>query len=249
MRKIIIKTEKEIVLMREGGAILRSIRDSVAAKVVPGVSTWELNEYAETLFKKYNVIPSFKGYGGFPAAICTSVNYEVVHGIPKREVVLLEGDIIGIDLGVFHKGFHTDSAVTVPVGKIDEHKSKLIEVTRASFDHGLAQVRSGVHLSDIGAAIQKYVESHGFSVIRDLVGHGIGASIHEPPEIPNFGIPGQGPILHANMALAIEPMVTSGKYKVKTLDDQWTVVTLDRKPSAHYEHTVIVTNDGYEIIT
>jgi methionyl aminopeptidase len=216
--------------------------------VKPGITTQELDEIAESTIRKLGGEPAFKGYGGFPASICASINDEVVHGIPgKRQ--LKAGDIISIDIGSIYKGYYGDSAKTHAVGQISADASRLIDVTKASFYEGLKVCRLGYRLSDIGHTIQTFVESKGYSVVRDLVGHGIGTQMHEDPQIPNYGPPNKGPRLQAGMVLAIEPMVNQGTYHVETLLDNWTVVTVDRKLSAHYEHTVVITEDEPMILT
>jgi len=245
---IILKSSREIEYMREAGKIVAYTHEVLKEHIKPGITTKELDEIAEREIRRHNAIPAFKGYGGFPASICTSVNEEVVHGIPGLKE-LKDGDIISIDIGVVYNGYYGDSAKTHPVGKVSEKALKLIEVTRQSFYEGLKFCRVGYRLSDISHSIQTYVESNGFSVVRDFVGHGIGTSMHEPPQIPNYGPPGKGPRLAVGMCLAIEPMVNEGTYKVRVLEDQWTVVTLDRRLSAHYEHTVAITDDEPLILT
>lgn len=252
--KINLKSKSEIAIMREGGKILADILNLLAQKVAPGVSGDELNELAEKEIKKHNAIPSFLNYkiykGGipFPAAICFSVNDEIVHGFPFGKI-LKEGDIVGLDLGIKRNGLHTDSAITVGAGKINDKTAKLVKVARESLYKGIGQVKAGNRLGDIGFAIQNYVEKNGFSVVRDLVGHGVGRSIHEAPEVPNFGKSGEGVKLCAGMTFAIEPMINEGSYHIKCDKDQWTIRTGDGKLSAHFEHTVAVTDDGCEILT
>lgn len=216
--------------------------------VKPGVTTRKLNELAEQYCNDNKAVPAFKGYGGFPFAICSSLNEAIVHGF-ATDTPLRDGDILSIDFGVLYDGFYGDAAVTFPVGKISPQKQHLIEVTKASLDSGLDQIRPGVHLSDISAAVQQIAERAGFSVVREFVGHGIGRELHEDPQIPNYGKPGTGPILKKGMVLAVEPMINAGTRHVKILEDGWTAVTKDGKPSAHFEHTVAVTQDGYEILT
>jgi methionyl aminopeptidase len=249
MGKIPIKTDEQIRHMIEGGKMLHEVLHMVAQSVRPGISTFELNELAENICRKRKITPSFKGYGGFPAAICTSTNNEVVHGIPSKKQILKEGDIISIDFGVFHEGLHTDSAITVPVGAISDEDTVLLTVTKKALDVGLSVIHEGATIGDIGAAIQNHVESNGFSVVRECIGHGVGATLHEPPEVPNYGNQGQGPVLKCNMTLAIEPIVNIGNHQVKTLSDQWTVATMDGKKSAHFEHTIVVLKDSCKIIT
>ena len=239
---IIIKSKKEIELMREAGKIVADTHELLKEAITPGISTLELDKIAEENIRKYNAIPSFKGYGGFPGTICASINEQVVHGIPGNQIVK-EGDIISIDIGAYYKGYHADAAKTHGVGIISEENRKLIEVTKESFYEGIKFAKLGYRLSDISHAIQAHVEKHGFSVVRDLVGHGVGSELHEDPQIPNYGPPGKGPRLQAGMVLAIEPMVNAGRYQVKTLADGWTIVTIDGKKSAHYEHTIAITED------
>lgn len=245
---IFIKTKKEIELMRQGGKILAKILNELEKETKPGTNTHDLNELAENLAKKFGAKPSFKGYRNYPASLCVSINSEVVHGLPKKRI-LKEGDIVGLDFGLFYQGYYTDMAKTVPVGKISSLAQKLIFVTKKALDLGIAQVKPGNHIGDISFAIQSYVEANGFSVVRDLVGHGVGKKIHEPPQVPNFGEKGTGVKLEEGMTLAIEPMVNAGSYKVKLLSDGWTFVTCDGSLSCHFEHTVAVTKTGFEILT
>lgn len=245
---IILKTKREIEKMRKAGRLVAETHAFLKTLIKPGITTKELDEAAEEFILKHNAKPAFKGYNGFPGSICASINEEVVHGIPglKR---LKDGDIISIDIGTIVDGYYGDGAKTYPVGNVSEEKLKLIGVTRQSFYEGLKFARPGYRLTDISHAIQEYVEKHGFSVVRDFVGHGIGQNMHEDPQIPNFGPPGRGPRLKSGMVLAIEPMVNIGTYHVKILQDNWTVVTMDGKPSAHYEHTIAITDDEPEILT
>ncbi|MFT9494195.1 type I methionyl aminopeptidase [Anaerosolibacter sp.] len=245
---IIIKSNKEIEYMREAGKIVAYVHEMLRDAIKPGVTTKELDEIAEREILKHKALPAFKGYHGFPASICASVNEEVVHGIPGLKT-LKDGDIISIDIGTIYNGYYGDAAKTHPVGQVSEEALKLIEVTRQSFYEGLRFCMEGNRLSDVSHAVQTYVEGQGFSVVRDFVGHGIGQNMHEDPQIPNFGLPGKGPRLGEGMVLAIEPMVNMGTYKVKTLLDNWTVVTLDGRMSAHYEHTVAITKDEPMILT
>ncbi len=245
---IILKSKKEIELMREAGKIVAETHEIIKAAITPGISTIELDKIAENNIRKYNAIPSFKGYGGFPGSICASINEEVVHGIPSNKI-LKEGDIISIDVGAYYKGYHSDAAKTHGVGMISEEDRKLIEVTKESFYEGIKFAKLGYRLSDISHSIQAHVEKQGFSVVRDLVGHGVGTELHEDPQIPNYGPPGKGPRLQEGMVLAIEPMINAGRYHVKTLADGWTIVTLDGKKSAHYEHTIAITEDEPLILT
>ena len=243
-----LKSKEEIQIMREAGKIVAETHELIKSAIIPGVSTLDLDTIAEENIRKYNAIPSFKGYGGFPGTICASINEQVVHGIPGNQIVK-EGDIISIDIGAYYKGYHADAAKTHGVGIISEENRKLIEVTKESFYEGIKFAKLGYRLSDISHAIQAHVEKHGFSVVRDLVGHGVGSELHEDPQIPNYGPPGKGPRLQAGMVLAIEPMVNAGRYQVKTLADGWTIVTIDGKNSAHYEHTIAITEDEPLILT
>ncbi len=245
---IILKSQTEIEKMNRAGKIVGKTHEELKKHIKPGITTKELDQIAEDTIRSLGGIPAFKGYGGFPASICASVNEEVVHGIPGLKK-LKDGDIISIDIGSIYDGYYGDAANTYPVGAISDDARKLIEVTRDSFYEGLKFCKEGFRLSDISHAVQKYVEDNGFSIVRDYVGHGIGANMHEDPQIPNFGPEGKGPRLRSGMALAIEPMVNMGTYKVKTLLDNWTVVTLDGKLSAHYEHTLIITEDEPLILT
>lgn len=245
---IIIKSKKEIELMREAGKIVADTHEVLRQAVAPGITTMELDKIAEENIKKYNATPSFKGYGGFSGSICASVNEEVVHGIPGNRV-LKDGDIISLDIGAYYKGYHGDSAKTHGVGVISEEDRKLIEVTRESFYEGIKFARVGYRLSDISHAVQVHAEKYGYSLVRDLVGHGVGADLHEDPQVPNYGPPGKGPRLQQGMVLAIEPMVNAGRYQVKTLADGWTTITVDGKKSAHYEHTIALTSDEPLLLT
>ncbi|NTW70720.1 MAG: type I methionyl aminopeptidase [Eubacteriaceae bacterium] len=246
---IIIKSPKEIELMKKAGKVVAGVHHLMAERIKPGITTLELDRLAEEFILKAGAKPAFKGYNGFPSSICTSVNEEVVHGIPSNRT-LLDGDIIAVDVGAVVDGYYGDSAKTYAVGNISSEAKRLIQVTRQSFYDGLKYAVKGNRLSDISNRIQKTVEENGFSVVIDYVGHGIGRAMHEDPPIPNFGIPNRGPRLIPGMVLAIEPMVNLGTYKVKTLSDNWTVVTLDVSLSAHYEHTIAITEDGPpEILT
>ena len=245
---IIIKNNKEIDLMRLSGKIVAETLLLVEEKVRPGITTAELDRIAEEFITKHGAKPSFKGLYCFPASLCISVNEQVVHGIPGG-YVLKDGDIISVDCGAFLNGFHGDAARTFAVGNVTEEASKLIKVTEESFFKGIEYAKIGNRLTDISHEIQNYIEASGFSVVRDFVGHGIGRVVHEDPEVPNFGKPGRGPKLASGMALAIEPMVNVGSYKVKTLNDDWTVVTSDGSLSAHYENTIVILPDGPEILT
>lgn len=245
---IIMKSPQEIAIMREAGRIVAAIIDVLTKEVRPGVTTGELDETAVYEFKKRGAIASFKGYRGFPSSICTSVNEEVVHGIPGNRV-LKEGDIISLDIGAFSNGFHADAAVTLPVGRINQKVRELIEVTREALMAGIAAAKSGGRLGDVSAAIQSHVEAHNFSVVREYVGHGIGRDLHEDPHVPNFGVAGEGPLLKKGMTLALEPMVNVGSWQTRVTDNKWTVVTADGKLSAHFEHTIAITDGVPEILT
>ncbi|WP_018131302.1 type I methionyl aminopeptidase [Effusibacillus pohliae] len=245
---IICKSKTELAIMREAGRIVALTHEELAKAIRPGITTRELDEIAEELIRKHGATPSFKGYHGYPASICASVNEELVHGIPGPRV-LREGDIISIDIGAYYQGFHGDSAWTYPVGNISDEAARLLRVTEEALFKGIEQAREGNRLSDIGHAVQKHVEAAGFSVVRDYVGHGIGRQMHEDPQIPNYGPPNRGPRLKVGMTLAIEPMVNVGAYHCKTLADNWTVVTADGSLAAHFEHTVAITENGPEILT
>ncbi|HIY97126.1 MAG TPA: type I methionyl aminopeptidase [Candidatus Borkfalkia excrementigallinarum] len=245
---ITIKTESEIDLLREPCAIVRDTLAYVGSKVKPGITTAELDAFAEEYIRSRGAEPSCLGYCGYPASICASVNEEVVHGIPG-ERHLREGDIISVDLCAYKNGFHGDGARTFAVGKIDEEKQKLLRVTEECFWEAIKNLRAGTPLYDIGAAVQAHAESNGFSVVREFVGHGIGREMHEDPSVPNFGKRGTGIRLKAGMVLCIEPMILAGKREVDVLSDGWTAVTRDKKPAAHYENTVVIREDGVEILT
>ena len=246
---ITIKSSEEIELMRKANQIDRDCLLMLQDHIKPGISTKKLDELAYDYIVKCNAKPSFLGYSGFPASICTSVNEQVVHGIPSKKVILEEGDIISIDCGTIYKGWNGDAARTFAVGKISAEKQQLIDVTQQSFFEGVKILKVGVRLGDLGHAIQSYAESFGYGVVRDLVGHGIGKDMHEDPAVPNYGKPGFGYRLRNNMTIAIEPMINMGTYKVFQLEDGWTIVTQDDKPSAHYENTVLITEEGYEILS
>jgi methionyl aminopeptidase len=249
IRKMIIrKSEREIEIMRKAGSIVAQTHALLAEKVTPGITTGELDKIAEEFILSKGGKPAFKGYQGFPSTLCVAVNEEVVHGFPGNRV-LEEGDIIGMDLGVLIDGFYGDSAYTLAVGEISDQAQKLLKVTEESLHQGIEQALEGNRLSDISHAVQKYVEARGYSVVRRFVGHGVGRSLHEDPQIPNFGPAGRGPRLKEGMVLAIEPMINVGTHKVKILDDGWTVITADKELSAHFEHTVAITKDGPRILT
>ena len=246
---VTIKSPREIELMREAGRILAKTHEELAKNLRPGMSTWDIDHMGEEIIRSYGCIPSFKNYNGYPASICVSVDDEVVHGIPHKEHFLDEGDIVSLDAGVIYKGYHSDAARTYGIGQIDDDAKKLIEVTRQSFFEGIKFAKAGNHLNDISAAIQKYAESFGFGVVRDLVGHGIGSHLHEDPEIPNFARKRKGILLQPGMTLAIEPMITEGSYEVVWLDDDWTVMTEDGGWAAHYENTILITENEPEILS
>ncbi|MBF0521528.1 MAG: type I methionyl aminopeptidase [Candidatus Omnitrophica bacterium] len=246
--KIGIKSKQEIAILRDAGKILSAIVESLKRSLKSGMTTREIDALADSLIRKYNVVSAFKGYRGYPGNVCVSVNEEVVHGIPGAKVIK-DGDIVSIDAGIIYREYYSDMAVTVGIGTIDPVLQKLIETTQSSLSLGIEQARAGNHLFDISHAVQNKVESNGFSVVREFVGHGIGRHLHEDPEIPNFGEPHEGPILEEGMVFAIEPMVNVGDWRTKILNDGWTVVTADRKPSAHFEHTVVVLKKGAEILT
>jgi methionyl aminopeptidase len=245
-----LKSAREIEVMAEGGRILAATLELLRRAVRPGVSTWELDAVAEEFIRSHpGARPSFKGLYGFPGTLCTSINHEIVHGIPSRKRVLQDGDIISVDVGVAYGGFHTDSATTLPVGAVDETTRRLLQVTREALDAGIAAAQLGNHIGDIGAAVQSVVERAGFSVVRDLVGHGIGVEFHEEPQVPNHGKPKRGAKLVPGLTIAIEPMVNVGSPGTRTLPDKWTIVTVDGKRSAHFEHTVAITESGPRILT
>ncbi len=256
---IFIKTPAEIEKMRAGGKILAQIFKQLSQAVRPGVSGFELDKLAEKLTKKHQVLPAFKGYipddlrgtkkHGFPAVICFSLNSEVVHGLPTKEKIIKEGDIVALDMGIKYQDFFLDKAITLVVGKTSGQAKKLIKVTEEVLNLAIKKIKPGIYLGDISSFIQKYVEQNGFSVVRDLTGHGIGKALHEEPAIFNFGKPGTGPVLKEGMVLAIEPMVNAGGYKIKISSDGWTIFTVDNSLSAHFEETVAVTKNGYEVLT
>lgn len=246
---ITIKTAAEIEIMKEGGRRLATILTSLVEAVKPGITTQELEDLSRQLFKESGGEPTFLGFHGYPATICVSVNEEVVHGIPGSRIIK-EGDLVGIDAGLRYKGFCTDTAITVAAGKLTHEQQALLDVTKESLMIGLAQVKPGNRIGDIGAAIQNYIEEFNYGIVRDLTGHGIGRDQWEEPAIPNFGKPGYGAVLKEGMTIAIEPMLTLGASgNVKQLDDGWTIVSMDGSNAAHFEHTVVVTDDGYEILT
>jgi methionyl aminopeptidase len=243
-----LKTKREIGIMKDNGRILAQTLHLIGENIHPGIQTKKLDGMAEEFIKGAGAYPAFKGYRGFPSSICVSINEEVVHGIPgEREI--REGQIVSVDVGVFKDGYYADGACTYPVGKISPQAQKLIQVTQKALENAFVFVQEGKHLSDISNAIQVFVEENGFSVVRDLVGHGIGKRMHEEPQIPNFGPPGEGVVLKKGMVFAIEPMVNTGSFEIEIKDDRWTVVTKDGSLSAHFEHTVAVTENGWEILT
>ncbi len=245
---IIIKSSREIEQLRKPSAIVAEVLQRLRKAVVPGVTTRELDQITEDVILASGALPAFKGYRGYPASLCASINEQVVHGIPNQRR-LEQGDIVSLDVGASLNGYFGDAAITLPVGTVDPEAERLLKVTEQALTLGIEQARKGNRLFDISFAVQSWVESHGFSVVRDFVGHGIGKSLHEEPQIPNFGAPHQGPRLEEGMVLALEPMVNEGTYEVKILSDGWTVVTADRKRSAHFEHTIAVTDGAPEILT
>ena len=246
---IIKKSVREIELMRTAGKIVALAHQEVSKHIAPGVTTLELDQIVERVIRENGATPSFKGYGGFPGSICASINNVVVHGIPKRTTVLKEGDIISVDIGACYKGYHGDSAWTYPVGKISVADQNLMEVTLNALYKGLEKAKPNNRLSDISAAIGDYARSFGYGVVEDFTGHGVGKALHEDPVIPNYGIPNMGPILQPGMTLAIEPMINAGTKYVKVCSDGWTTITRDGKKSAHFEHSILITDEGYEILT
>ena len=245
---IILKSPEEIKKIAQSCLIVAKTLDYIKDMLRPGITTKEIEHFADEYIRSNNAVPAFKGYKGFPASICTSVNNEVIHGIPSQRV-LEEGDILGVDLGVYKDGFYGDTAHTFPVGKIHPDAERLLRVAEDALYKGIENARAGNRVSDISCSIQTYAEGNGFSVVRAFVGHGIGRALHEDPQIPNFGSPNRGPRLREGMTLAIEPMVNEGSYEVVILDDTWTAVTMDGKLSAHFEHTVLVTSDVPQILT
>lgn len=245
---ISIKTKDEIDILRDAGRILAGIIEELTCSLKSGVTTNEVDQLAEKIIKDRNVIPAFKGYRGFPGCVCISINEEIVHGIPSDRR-LRDGDIVSIDCGIIYKDFYSDTATTVGIGDISDELKELLDVTKESLALGIDQAKVDNHLSDISHTIQSFVEKRKLSIVREFVGHGIGRMLHEDPEIPNFGPPHQGPLLTEGMVFAIEPMVNIGGWKTKILDDGWTVVTEDGKPSAHFEHSIAITADGPEILT
>ena len=248
MEMISLKSAREIDLMRKAGRITAAARKLAGELVVPGVTTLEIDKAVRKFIESQGAKPSFLGYGGFPGSACVSVNEVVIHGIPDHRV-LKEGDVVSIDVGAFIDGFHGDCAATFPCGKVSPEAERLIAVTEQSFWEGMKFAKPGQRVSDISHAVQKYVESNGYSVVRDFVGHGIGTNLHEAPQVPNYGPAGHGPRLVPGMTLAVEPMVCAGDWRVKVLDDKWTTVSADNSLTAHYENTILITEDGFEVLT
>jgi methionyl aminopeptidase len=246
---IVCRSQAELDLLRRVNQLVGTILAELRAMAAPGVTTQDIDEVAEQRVREAGAVPAFKGYHGYPATVCVSVNEQVVHGIPSSKRPLVEGDILSIDMGAKLDGFYGDCAVTVPIGRVSPEAASLLKVTEEALFRGIDAVKPGARVSDIGAAVQQHVEAHGFSVVREFVGHGIGTSLHEEPQIANYGPAGRGPRLAEGMVLAIEPMVNVGKPAVKVLSDGWTAVTRDGSLSAHFEHTVAVTRDGCEILT
>ena len=246
---ITIKSAREIELMRESCKRLAEVHQAMEEIIKPGITTWEIDEFAENMIRKMGCIPNFKDYNGYPASVCCSVNHEVVHGIPSKTRVLKDGDIISLDAGLIYKGYHSDAARTHAVGNVDQEVLKLMEVTKQSFFEGIKYARAGHHLHEISNAIDAYVSQFGYGIVYDLIGHGIGRALHESPEIPNFRQSTRGPKLRPGMTLAIEPMINMGRPEVDWLEDNWTVVTEDGSMSAHYENTILITDGEPEILT
>lgn len=247
--KVDIKTKAEIELMREACRLSAEVRDLAARACVPGATTADVDDVVRKFCRERKVAASFLGYCGYPGALCVSINDEVIHGIPSRKRMIMPGDLVKVDVGIAIHGFNGDTARTVAVGVSDPRKLELVETTKAALAAGIAAAGPGVHLGDVGAAIQAVAEAKGFGVVREYVGHGVGRTIHEDPQVPNYGKPGKGFVLKPGMTIAIEPMITMGTYKVDVLDDEWTVVTRDGSVAAHFEHTVAITEDGAEILT
>jgi methionyl aminopeptidase len=245
---IILKSPREIAHMRDAGRVVAAVLDEVVKRVRPGIITAELDDIAVSELKKWGAEASFKGYRGFPASLCTSVNEEVVHGIPGKRV-LNEGEIISLDFGALLNSFHGDAAVTVGVGRISSEAQRIIDATRGALEAGIAVAKIGARLGDVSAAIQSYAEARGFSVVREYVGHGIGRELHEDPQVPNFGVPGEGPVLQKGMTMALEPMLNAGEWRTRVAEDRWTVVTADGQLSAHFENTIAIGESGPEILT
>lgn len=246
---ISLKSDREIALMEEAGRIVAKAHRAVKEAIKPGISTLELDKIAEEVILSCGATPSFKNYEGYPASICASINNVVIHGIPSSKTILKNGDIISIDIGACYKGYHGDSAMTHPVGEVSKSRQELMDITRESLFKGLEQAKPGNRLSDISHAIEEYVLAHKCSVVKDFTGHGVGRNLHEDPMVPNYGAAGHGPVLRVGMTLAIEPMVNRGRSGVRILADDWTTVTCDKSDSAHFEHSIVITDDGYKILT
>ena len=246
---IVLKTSRELAIMREAGRISAMALKVAGEAIEPGVSTWEIDRVARKYIESQGAVPSFLGYGGFPASACISVNNVVIHGIPSKRQIIKAGDIVSIDIGAIYEGFNGDNAFTFPCGDISPEAQRLLDATRESLYEGIKQAKAGNRLGDIGSAVQRYVEARGYSVVRDFVGHGVGAKLHEDPSVPNYGTPGRGVRLLPGMTIAIEPMVNQGGHEVQVQKDGWTTVTRDGKLSAHFEHTVAITPDGPVILT
>ncbi|MBO4847380.1 MAG: type I methionyl aminopeptidase [Lachnospiraceae bacterium] len=246
---ISIKSPREIELMRESCKLLAKVYDELVSKIKPGMSTWDINVIGDRLIREAGGVPNFLNYNGYPASICTSVNEAVVHGIPRKDCILKEGDIVSLDAGLIYKGYHSDAARTVMIGKVSKEVEDLVRITKESFFEGIKYAKAGNHLYDISNAIADYIEPHGYGIVRELVGHGIGTHLHEDPQIPNFRQNKRGPKLVPGMTLAIEPMINLGRADVEWLDDDWTVVAEDGLPSAHYENTILITDGEPEILT
>ncbi len=244
-----IKSAREIALMRESGRILAEVHERLKEEIKPGISTYEIDRIGEKMIRSYGCTPSFLNYNGYPASICVSVNDEVVHGIPNKKRILKEGDIVSLDAGVIYNGYHSDAARTHGVGEISKEAQNLIDATRQSFYEGIKMAVSGNHLNDISKAVDSYISSFGYGIVRDLVGHGVGANLHEDPQIPNFAQRRRGTKLRPGMTLAVEPMINMGGWQVEWLEDDWTVVTKDGSLSAHYENTILITDGEPEILT
>ena len=246
---IYLKSKEEVALLREAGRVVAQTHEELKKHIKPGISTYELDEIAEKFIRSKGCTPSFKGYGGFPGSVCISINDTLIHGIPSKSIILKDGDIVTIDIGACYKGYHGDSAWSYMVGECSEEAKKIMMVTEQSLYEGLKQAKPGNRIGDISNAIQTYVESFGFSLPEDYTGHGVGRDVHEDPAVPNFGEPNRGPRLKVGMVIAIEPMVNAGTSDTYTLEDGWTVKTADHRLSCHFEHTIAITEDGYEIMT
>lgn len=246
---IVIKTARELSKMRDAGRISARALRLAGEAVAPGVSTLEIDGIVRKYIEEQGAVPSFLGYGGFPGSACISVNNVVIHGIPSKKCVLKSGDIVSIDIGAYFEGFHGDNAWTFPCGEVSREAKALMDATKESLFEGIKNAKAGNRIGDIASAVQRYVEARSYSVVRDFVGHGVGAKLHEEPSVPNFGTPGRGVRLMPGMTIAIEPMVNAGTHRVKVLDDQWTTVTVDSRLSAHFEHSVAITTDGPVILT